>query len=201
VRRLSPQTPWITLIFTAVLLVLAGCSEPPQKEIDQAQAAVDLARTAGAEKYAPEEFAGAATGLQKARTAVDERDYRLALSHAIDARQRAQNANKLAADGQAAAKRAAEAIVTDVVARTNALQFALKSAEDGRVPVKDLRGPRAAMAEAQTSLQEARTRIGAGNYDTATALLAAVRKKLDAAIQDVENIRQRPARTGKGRRR
>ena len=88
-RRLRPR---ITLLISLLLLAAAGCSEPPQKEIDQAQAAVDLARTAGAETYAAEEYAAAVAGLQKAHAAVEQRDYRQALSYAIDARQRAQNA-------------------------------------------------------------------------------------------------------------
>src|SRR5207302_10523983 len=68
------------LLIAVLLLAATGCSEPPQKEIDQAQAAVDLARTAGAEIYATEEYAAAAAGLQKAHASVDQRDYRQALS-------------------------------------------------------------------------------------------------------------------------
>ena len=71
---------------------LRGCSEPPQKEIDRAQQAIDTARAAGAEQYAPESFAAATTALQQSHEAVDQRDYRLALSRAVDASDRAQEA-------------------------------------------------------------------------------------------------------------
>src|SRR5207237_5155423 len=59
------------LLITVLLFAAAGCSEPPQKEIDQAQAAVDLARTGGADTYAAEEYAAAVAGLQKAHASVD----------------------------------------------------------------------------------------------------------------------------------
>ena len=86
-------------------MLATACSEPPQKEIDQAQAAVDLARTGGAEIYAAEEYTAAAAGVQKAHAAVDQRDYRQALSHAIDARQRAQSALRQASEGKGKAQR------------------------------------------------------------------------------------------------
>jgi hypothetical protein len=183
------------------VLALGGCSAPPQKEIDQAQTAVDLARAAGADKYAAEDYAAATSGLQKARTAVEQRDYRQALSYAIDARQRAQTAIRQAGEGKAAGQRTTDALVTDVMTRTNQLQTRLKSADAGRVPPRQLRSPRAAVAEAQKGLQEARTEIGAGNYDKAGQILTSVRRKLDAAIKDVENIPRHPPRAAKGRRR
>jgi len=48
-------------------------------------------------------------------------------------------------------------------------------------------------------LQEARTEIGAGNYDKAGEILAGVRKKLDAALHDVENIPPRAPRASRKR--
>ena len=189
-RCLLPRTRGFAGILAVLLLAAAGCSEPPQKEIDQAQAALDLARAAGAETYAAEEYGAAAAGVQKARTSVDQRDYRQALSYAIDARQRAQNALHQAEIGRAKAQRAIDAAVTDVSNRLNELQTRLQAAEKARVPVKELRDPRAALADGRKALQEARTEIGAGNHAKAGEMLAAVRKKLDAAIRDVENIPQ-----------
>ena len=177
-----------------LLLVTAGCSEPPQKEIDQAQTALDLARAAGADKYATVEYTDAATALQKARASVDQRDYRQAVNYAIDSRQRSQDAIKQAADGKARAQRAAEAIVIDISTRASTLQGRVKAAEAARVPANDLRNAREAMAAAQTRLQEARTQIGAGNYDEAIKTLTEVRGNLDAAIGEVAKIPTRPAR-------
>ena len=64
------------------VVLCAACSEPPRKEIDRAQQAIEDARRAGAEQYAPETFAAATAALQQSHEAVDQRDYRLALSRA-----------------------------------------------------------------------------------------------------------------------
>jgi len=57
--------------------------------MDQAQGALDAARAAGAERYATAEYQAAATALKNAQDAVAQRDYRLALNHALDSRERA----------------------------------------------------------------------------------------------------------------
>src|SRR5439155_17834429 len=136
--------------------------------------------------------AAAAAGVQKAHASVDQRDYRQALSYAIDARQRAQNALQQAEQGKARARRAADTAMTDISNRVNQLQARLQAADKARAPMKELRAPRAAIADGREALQEARTEIGAGNYTKAVEILAAVRRKLDAAIRDVENIPLRP---------
>ena len=184
------------LVIVALLtLAASACSEPPQKEIDQAQAALDAARTAAADKYAAAEYTAAASALQKAHEAVTQRDYRQALNYAIDSRQRSQEAARVAVEGRTRAQRAAEAALTSVSARATVLQQRLKTAEDARVPAKDLRTARTTLAEAQADLQEARTAINGGNYEDVTESLTEVRGKLDAAIAEVEKIPRPRARS------
>jgi len=69
------------------LLVLPACAEPPSKEINQAQGALDAARAAGADQYATDEYRAAASALKSANDAVTQRDYRLALNFALDSRE------------------------------------------------------------------------------------------------------------------
>jgi uncharacterized protein DUF4398 len=182
------------LIAGLLMLGVAACSGPPQKEIDQAQTALDLARTSGADKYATSEYTEAASSLKKAHDSVDQRDYRQALNYAIDSRQRSQEAIRLAAEGKTRAQQGADALLTDIAGRAAEFQRRLKAAEDARVPAKDLRAAREAMAEVQTALQEARTAIGAGNYDQVTKSLTEVREKLASGLQELEKIPPRAAR-------
>ena len=112
-------TPGRCLRLAALLCALAlcaACSEPPQKEIDRAQGSIDAARAAGAEQYAAAEIAAATTSLQQAHEAVDQRDYRLALSRAVDASEHAQEAAKEAADGKARARSEAESAIHSATA-------------------------------------------------------------------------------------
>ena len=185
------------LVIGSLLLFTAGCSEPPRKEIDQAQAAVDAARTAGAERYASDEFTAAAGSLDKARAAVEQRDYRQALNYALDARQRAADAARQAADGAAKAKHEVEAQYGDVNVRTNRLQTAIHTAGTAGVLPRALRPAQSVLHDARADLQKASAAITGRNYDAAAKLLAQVRGKVDAAITDVQRIPPRPRRSRK----
>lgn len=174
--------------------MLSGCSEPPQKEIDQAQAAIDAAKSAGADTYAGDEYAAALTALQKSHVSVDQRDYREALNYAIDARQRAAEATKQAGIGKAHTRAAAEKLVTECSARATQLDTDIKVAEGARIAARDLRPARTTLADAQSALQETRKSMDAGNYGEVVTGLTEVRRKLDAAIVAVDALRQRPPR-------
>ena len=183
-RRLS----WIVFV---VALAPSGCSEPPQKEIDQAKAAIDDAKAAGADGYAADEYNSAVTALQKAHDAVDQRDYREALNFAIDARQRASEAARQTAIAKAHSRTAAEKLVTDCSARVTQLDTRIKVAEGARVPPRDLRTARTTLADAESALQETRKSMDAGNYAEVVTSLTEVRRKLDGAITAVDTLRQR----------
>jgi hypothetical protein len=184
-------------VIALLLFLAAGCSEPPQKEIDQAQGAIDAARAAGADKYAVDEYTTATAALQKAHDAVTQRDYRQALSYALDARERAQDAARAAADGKARAHSAAEARVSDISARVQQLEARIKTAEAVRVPARDLRSGKATLAEARAALQKARTAFESGDYQGAIAAVEGVRDKLDGATRQVAAEGQRVARRKK----
>ncbi|HSL21573.1 MAG TPA: DUF4398 domain-containing protein, partial [Vicinamibacterales bacterium] len=85
-----------------------ACSEPPHKEMHQAQGALDAARAAGAETFAAAEYRDARQALTQSQEAVTQRDYRLALRYALDARERAQEAARTAANHKAEARGRAE---------------------------------------------------------------------------------------------
>lgn len=180
-----------------LLLALGGCSEPPLKELDEARSAIEAAQAAGAEQYASEEYAGAAATLLKARAAVDQRDYRQALSYAIDARQRAIEASQVVPVARARAKAAAEDELKRTVDSVAHLESALRAAGDAGAPAQELLAPHETLAAAKASLQEARTTLDARKYVEAGAMLRGVREKLDAAAKIVSSFPQR----GKGKRR
>lgn len=185
----------LVLLFT---LVLFACSEPPQKEIDRAQGAIDAARAAGAEQYAKEEFAEATSALQQAHDAVDQRDYRLALSRALDASQRAQEAAREAADGQAAARSEAEAAVHASATAVQQLETKLEALGGARLPDAVLAPARQALADGQRTVQEARTAIGAGEYIKARDGVKETVTKISAQIRALDEAP--PAKPARRRR-
>jgi Domain of unknown function (DUF4398) len=181
-------------------LVVVACGEPPSKEMHQAQGAIDAARAAGAAVYAPAELKAAEDALKQAEGAVAQRDYRQALNYALDSRERAQAAAKLAAGQMAAARSQAERLLSDVTTAMAALSAKLAAADQAKVPRTAQAGPRQTLAAAQQSVQEAGTALGAQNYLAARDILGRTASRLQSAISGVDAIlsaqASRPGRTG-----
>jgi len=167
------------LLALIAALAGAGCGDPPDKELQEAQAAIDAARTAGADAFARDEFTAAQDALKRANDAVAQRDYRLALNNALDAREHAQNASKAAADGMRAARDKAERAITDAAAALTEARARLKAAETAKVPAKAVAGPRKAIDGGDDALQEARALFARADY----------LKALDAATRTAASLR------------
>ena len=171
---------------TCAVAFTAACSAPPQKEIDQAQQAVDAAKAAGAEQYAPESYTEATTALQQSHEAVNQRDYRLALSRAVDASDRAQEAARAAAENKAKARSQAEAAVNAVNALVMHLQARVKVAEEVRVPSRELAPARATLKETEGALQKARALLAAQNYPAAIQAVSGSDSQIRSETRVVE---------------
>ena len=141
--------------------------------MQQAEGAIEAARAAGAEQYARDEFAAAQDLLKRAGEAVALRDYRLALNYALDSREQAQNAARLAADGKAIARVEADRATSALVTALAALQARLKTAETARLPARTLTGPRTAAVDGDRRLQEARTAMERGDYASVASTASA----------------------------
>jgi hypothetical protein len=189
----------VLLLCTAILA--AACSEPPHKELDRAQGAIDAARAAGAEEYAPEEFLAATGALAEAYEAVNQRDYRLALSLAVDASERAQEAAREAAAARARLIGVRERAIADTSAALRDLQSRIAAAESARVPARDLKTARGVAEAAAEALQEARTLMGQEDYEAAELRLEgqieAIREQIGAVDALLKARAAPPARRGR----
>ena len=186
---------FVVSIVAALAIVSAGCSgEPPNKEIQQAQSAIDAARAVDADRYAAEEFAAAEDALKRAHEAVDQRDYRLALNNALDSRDRAQQAARMAGVGKAAARITADRAVSAASAAIKKAQAALKSAEGARPNARNPSAARQAIEDAEHRVQEARTSFEKGDYMEAAKTANAVTQAMTATASDLEGGNTSPAR-------
>jgi hypothetical protein len=181
------------------LLLLAACSAPPQKEIDLAQGALDAARAAGAEQYAPAEYTAATSALEQAHDAVRDRDYRLALTRALDAHDRAQGAAKGAADGKARARGEAEAATAAASAAVSQIQHRLKAAQEAKIGQRELAAVRTTVSAAESSVQKARAAIRAEDYLAAKEAVAGIPARMTAEIETLDALAAK--RTAKPARR
>jgi len=171
-------------VFVAFVLT-AGCGDPPDKELHQAQGAIDAARAAGADKYAVEELKAAQDALDHANTAVGDRDYRLALNYALDSRERAQNAAKMAADQKAATRSDAERLLAEVTTEIAVTSAKLQSAESTHQPAALTAQLAAAIAAARHAIDDAGKALASQDYIQAKAYLEGVTASLAAAAERV----------------
>ena len=171
-----------------ILVLSASCAEPPNKEINQAQGAIDAARAAGADRFAAAEFVAATDALKRAEEAVAAGDYRLALNHAIDSRERAQGAARMSVEGRADARGQAERAIAEVATLISRAQAQLKDPDVVRLNGRTLRAPRATVAAAEKMLQEARSALASENYPAVTQALNGAAADLQAALSEIDAV-------------
>jgi hypothetical protein len=176
VRRLA--------LITAILS--ASCAEPPHKEMNQAQGAIDAARAAGADRFAATEFTAAEDALKRSEEAAAAGDYRQALNHALDSRERAQSAAKMAVEGRADARGQAERAIAEVATLLSRALLQLKDPDIARLNGRELKEPRATVAAAATKLQEARTALKAEDYPGVARALNGTAAELQAALTQID---------------
>jgi len=168
------------------VLLASGCAAPPSKEMDQAQGAIDAARAAGADRYATTEYSAATDALKKANDAVLVRDYRLALNHALESREQAQNAARLGAETQAKVRADFERSMGQINALMATARARLSEARAARVASRLLTKPSADLASAEAALQKSSEAVAAGDYLAANEALVGVRDVLAATIGAID---------------
>ncbi|HEY2904302.1 MAG TPA: DUF4398 domain-containing protein [Vicinamibacterales bacterium] len=190
--------PSVRCLLASVALVVS-CSfacggDPPTKEMQEAQVAIDTARAAGADRYAPEEYTAAEDSLKKAQDAVAQRDYRLALNYALDSRERAQNSAREAADHKAVARTDAQRAIASAAAALADAKAKLRSIEGPRTAAKAHAAEHRTIADADTAVQKARTAFARGEYLDVIETVKPLKPRLAGAMRDMDAAPAPPAR-------
>ena len=160
----------------------SGCEQPPNKEIDQAQGAIDAARAAGAEQYAGTEFTAATAAMTRATDAVIANDYRMALNHALESRTQAQNAARAAAENRARVRAEVERTMAELAALLAQTDARLATAQRARVPRQAQQTARRTLAEINASVQKAGAALTASDYVAAQAALQGVMDRTEKML-------------------
>ena len=101
------------LVAVFCLGLLIGCADVPQQEIDNAQAALDAAKNAGADQYVPDQYNAAKRQLDDALAKIEEEKGGLFASY-DEAIQMLQNATQAAEAAAAAVPAAKEKVKQEV---------------------------------------------------------------------------------------
>jgi hypothetical protein len=177
-----------------VALAAGACAAPPSKEMDQAQGAIAAARAAGAEQYAADEYKAAVDALQRSEEAVAQSDYRLALNHALDASERAQNAAREAADTKAQVRGEAERTMAEVGTLLAQASIRLQAAQKARVPRRTLAAPTKALESIRKDVQKAGELMRTGDYLSARPLLQEIKNRIVKTTADLTAMTTQPQR-------
>ena len=175
-RRSSVQA------YLLAAFLVSACGTPPHKEMDQALGAINAARAAGAERYATKTFAAANESLDLANAAVEQRDYRLALNHALESLEQAQNAAREAADTRARIRGEVERSMAEVAALLAQANTRLADAENARVPRRTLTEARRVLAQVNQDVQKAGASMKADDYPAAQPALSGVKERIEGVI-------------------
>jgi len=166
-----------------LLAVAAGaaCGTPPEKEYHQAVGAIEAARAAGAATFATEELAAAEQLLVRYDEAVGQRDYRQALSHALDARERATASAAKAASDKALIRGETERRIQAVSAEAEVARRTAAAAPRGQAPA--LRTLRETIFSTEKALQDARAALERDEIMAARQALEGVEDRLAEALK------------------
>jgi hypothetical protein len=169
------------------LLASTACAEPPNKEMDQAQGAIDAARAAGAERYAATTYKAATDALKNANDAVTLGDYRLALNHALESREQAQNAARDAAESRTRLRSEIERSMAEVAALLAQASTRLDEARrNPRIARRSLNEIAAAIARINADVQKAGEAMKAEDYISAQPAVEGIKERIEKAIADLQ---------------
>ena len=168
-----------------VVLVAISCAEPPHKEMDQAQGAIDAARAAGAEQYAAAEFTAATKALAQSNEAVTARDYRLALNYALESREQAQNAARTAADTRAKLRGAVERSIAEAKSLIAQARARMDGPSGAQIPRGTRRTAQQRLKQLEGELQKADASLQAERYREADQLLTGIKRQIQSVVTTI----------------
>lgn len=179
------------------LMVVVGCSKPPEQEISAANQALDAAKMAEAQDYALDSYRVAQDTLNAAMALKREADGKFVLFRSYgkskDMFVRAQGLANEAATKAAAEKERVRIEVTDMMAQVKAAldsaDVALKKAPRGKGSKADIELIKTDLAAAVMQHDEAMTDFNNGKYKAAKAKLEAVMAKANSVIAEIEKAR------------
>ena len=179
--QVRPLRAWVL-----ALLLLTACGTPPHKEMNDAQAAIDAARAAGADRYAPDEFKAALNSQSLATQAVEQRDYRLALNHALESRENAQNATRVAGEAQDRLRGELDRLTTEIKGLLAQASGRLAAAEKARVSRRITADARRSIAAVNDDLQKASAAAQRQDFTAAQTALAGAKQRITQTIAQLD---------------
>lgn len=200
------RTSLLTTIAILAAFLMTGCQSAPTDQVAAAQQALEAARTAEADRYAPNEFNTAQTSFSKATDEIATQDkaffltrsYTTANQLLTDTLAQLQTAQTAAVANKEAMRTQVETLITETEAAVTAAKAILAKAPRGKDTQVELEAMKADLDAATTGIDEARSLQASGDYLGAKTALeqsaqkaATVTSEVEAAIQKIRGSRGR----------
>lgn len=180
---------------------LSGCAQAPQQDIDSAKAVIEEARTAQADKYAPESFQQAEDALQSAMAEIEAQNGKFAMFRSYERAtellaQAKETGTKAKADGEAKrseARQAAEALIKEAEIALDAAKTSLTTAPRGKGTRADIEAMKAEIETLSSTLTEAHQAFDSGDFLSAKAKADSVKAQAGQISSDIQQARAKKA--------
>ncbi len=182
------------LVALALLGFAAGCSESPVKETENSNAALESARLAEADLYAPDLYKEAMDSLNAAKVEVQNQDSKFSLFRSYDrSKEMLAAAEKLSLQAQAESEAEKERVrlldsvmiaeIEMMVAQTREALAKAPKAKGSRADIKVLQADLEAAAASMTEITADYT---AGKYKVAEAKLEAIKNQVSTVKSQID---------------
>jgi hypothetical protein len=188
----------------ALLAVIVGCSKPPEAEIQRAQTALDAAKAAEAETYAPDSYGAALESFNGAEAAKKEQDSKFALFRSYgktkdmyaSAEEMLNNATSEAVTKKEEVHQEVVAALADAKAVVDSANTALTKAPRGKGSRADIELIKSDFTAVQAGYTEAESDINDGQYMSAKAKLQTVVDNAHKIMDEIAKARKGGSRSG-----
>jgi tetratricopeptide (TPR) repeat protein len=178
------------MVISSLLVIFMGCAEPPTQEMDEAKAALEAAKTAGADRYVPDMYNAAKKALDDALALVEQGDYDEAKTLLATAIETATNAANAVAGKKEEVKQEVEGMLQQIPEAVNQAKNLWKKAPRGKGTREALEMIKNDIAAAEASVAEVTSALESGDFLAARGRAQSIMKKL----QSLQTELQRPAR-------
>jgi hypothetical protein len=167
------------LFIVPVFLLILGCGGEPTKELADAKGALESARAAEADIYAPDLFAQAENSIAEAENLIAQKKYGEAKKLLMDAKNVAETAAAQAVTNKDNTKTEVEDYLAAIDQGMKQLNETQDLAKQWGIPKKQ-RELADELAAWNANVDKARAEYDAGNYSSAKELAAGVHQELTA---------------------
>lgn len=189
---------WVITTF-AFLLSLTACASNPEQELAATRQALDAAKAAEADIYAPAEYSAASEVLGSAEAEIAAQDQKFALTRSYSKAKELLNNAKSQADAAVSAAKTnkektraeAETAQTEAQQAVEAAKTALSKAPKGKGTKADLKALKGDLSAAQTAFSEAQQAYNSGKYKDALSGFKSVKEKADSVSNQIQEAAQK----------